>query len=277
MKKILVATDFSANSKAGLRFAIQLASQHNYDLTFLHVYYIMKPSSWNDKTFAEYEKRQVEKIQKELNRQVDSVYKSMRISSSDKKCILLNSIYTDKHIRDYALRKNFNFICLSTRGAGKIKKYFGTNTSNLITFSEVPVIAVPNNYRNAAIKDILYASDLSDLEKEIKQVVAFAKPLKAKVELLHLNSAAEIMIETKIIETAVRKFSGYDVKLHMENCDLMQTFIANIEKAITSSKPSMLVMFTTKNKNFLQRLFKPSRTVDYSFKPTVPLLVFKKN
>ena len=30
MGKILVTTDFSANSKAGLRFAIQLASQYKF-------------------------------------------------------------------------------------------------------------------------------------------------------------------------------------------------------------------------------------------------------
>lgn len=96
MKKILVTTDFSANSKAGLRFAIQLASQHKYELTFLHVYYIMKPSSWQDKTFEEYEKKQVEKMQQNLNRLVDSVYKGMKVSSLNKKCELISSISTEK-------------------------------------------------------------------------------------------------------------------------------------------------------------------------------------
>ncbi len=37
MKKILVTTDFSANSKAAIRFAIQLASQSDTALPFLHV------------------------------------------------------------------------------------------------------------------------------------------------------------------------------------------------------------------------------------------------
>jgi nucleotide-binding universal stress UspA family protein len=277
MKKMLVTTDFSPNSKSGLRFAIQLASQHEYELTFLHVYYIMKPSSWHEKTFTEYEKRQVEKIQRDLNRLVDSVYKSMKISSSGNKCILLKSIHTDKGIREYAAKNKFSLICISTRGAGNIKKYFGTNTSNLITFSEIPVIAVPAKHRNTKINYILYASDLSNLEKEIKQVVNFAKPLKAQVELLHLNSPTEIITDTKIIETAVKKFSKYDVKLHLENCNLVETFILNIESAIAASKPSMLDMFTVKNRTFFQRLMKPSKTEEYSFNPKVPLLVFNKN
>ncbi|MDB5241021.1 MAG: Universal stress protein family [Spirosoma sp.] len=42
MKKILVTTEFSANSRAALRFAIQLASQSEVALTFLHVKPVMR-------------------------------------------------------------------------------------------------------------------------------------------------------------------------------------------------------------------------------------------
>lgn len=37
MEKVLVTTDLSVNSLAGLRFAIQLATQRNLELLFLHV------------------------------------------------------------------------------------------------------------------------------------------------------------------------------------------------------------------------------------------------
>lgn len=37
MKRILVTTDFSANSKAGVRFAIQLALQTKCELVFYNV------------------------------------------------------------------------------------------------------------------------------------------------------------------------------------------------------------------------------------------------
>src|SRR6188508_2802264 len=144
MKKILVTTDMSAKSKAGLRFAIQLASQHKYELTFLYVHYIMKPSSWHEKTFAEYEKNLTQKMQLNLNRFVDSIYKSMKVSALNKKSLILYSFDAAKNIKKYAARNNFNFICLSTRGAGKLKKLFGTITSNLINFSEIPIIAVPH-------------------------------------------------------------------------------------------------------------------------------------
>ena len=46
MKKILVTTDFSANSKAGVRFAIQLASQIKCELIFYHILETLKSNAW---------------------------------------------------------------------------------------------------------------------------------------------------------------------------------------------------------------------------------------
>src|SRR5690349_14875895 len=100
--KILVPTDFSTNSKPGLRFAFQLAVQHISQLTFFHSYYIMKPTSWNDATFDAYEKVEADKIQKRLIQFVHSVYKSAGIASKKINCIIKSSAFTDKNIREYA-------------------------------------------------------------------------------------------------------------------------------------------------------------------------------
>ena len=276
MEKILVTTDFSTNSKAGMRFAIQLASQHKFELTFFHSYYVMKPTSWSDATFAAYEKKEADKIQKKLNQYVVSVYKSIGTASKNVKCVVSSSVFTDSNISEYAFANKFSFICISTRGAGKLKKIFGTNTSNLINNSIVPVIAVPHTYRTGKITNILYASDLDNLENELKKVVDFAKPLKSKVELLHFNSPLDLITDSKIIETAVKKFSKYDVKLHLENANPVNTLISNIESAIQKSKPSMLIMFTQQNRSFFQKIFLSSKSSEYSFNAKVPLLVFNK-
>lgn len=145
MEKILVTTDFSANSKAGLRFAIQQASQHKFELTFFHSYYIMIPTSWTLTKSSEYEKNQVKRIQNKLNSFVKMVYKGMGIISPKYRCVIKSSVYTESNIRRYAAKNRFSFICTGTRGAGKFERLFGTITAKLIKQSHVPVIAVPNN------------------------------------------------------------------------------------------------------------------------------------
>ena len=276
MDKILVTTDFSSNSKAGLRFAIQLATQQKYELTFFHSYYIMKPTSWNDATSAAYEKAEADKIQKKLNQFVESVYKNMGVVSKNIKCVIKSSVPTDSNISDYAYENKFNFICISTRGAGIFKKIFGTNTSNLINHSTIPVIAVPHNYHSSKITSILYVSDLVNLKNELKKVVEFTRPLKAKVELLHFHYPAEITNNKKMMNEAVKKISKHNIKLHLEDINLAETLITNIEAAIRKSKPSMMIMFTRQNRSFFDKIFLSSKSAEYSFNAKIPLLVFNK-
>ena len=276
MNKILVTTDFSSNSKAGLSFAIQLASQHKYELTFFHSYYIMKPTSWSDSKSAAYEKSEAEKIQNKLNLFVESVYKNLRIVARNIKCVIKSSVFTDSNIREYANENKFNFICISTRGAGMVQKIFGTNTSNLINHSAVPVIAIPHNYHPSKITSILYASDLINLEKELKKVVEFTKPLNAKVELLHFHYPAEITNNKKKMDIAVKNFSKHNIKLHLEDINLANTLIKNIEVAIKKTKPSMIIMFTQQNRSFFDKIFLSGNSAEYSFNSKVPMLVFNK-
>lgn len=276
MEKILVTTDFSANSKAGLRFAIQLASQHKYNLVFFHSYHIMKPTSWNDKVFAAFEKSEITKIKKKLEHFVDSVYKQMGVTPANMSCVVKSSFLIDSNIMDYAAKNEFNFICISRRGGGKHRKIFGTNTSNLINQSDVPIIAIPNNYRKTKITNILYTSDLANLENEVKRVVDFAKPLDAKIDLLHFKVPRDTSEDPEVIEKSIKKFTDYDISMHLENVDFAKTLIDNLEKVIQKSKPSMLIMFTQQNRSFFKRLFLSSISAEYSFQAKVPLLVFKK-
>lgn len=276
MDKILVTTDFSSNSKAGLRFAIQLASQHKFELTFFHSYYIANLTSMSDAIFANYEKIEADKIQKKLNQFVASLYKDVDVVSKNIKCIINSAVFVDSNVREYAHKNKYSFICISTRGSGKLKKIFGTNTSSLISHSVVPVIAVPHNYRRSDIKSVIYASDLANLEKELKKVIEFAKPLKVKVEILHFNYPTEITTNKNTINDLVKKKSKHNIKLHIENINLTKSLISNIEAVIKQSKPSMLIMFTQQNRSFFDKIFFSSNSANYSFNAKIPLLVFNK-
>lgn len=276
MAKILVPTDFSTNSKAGLRFAIQLATQQEYELTFFHSYYTTNLRSLSKVDFADYEKKEADKFQKKLNQFVESVYRDMDVVSINKKCVINSGVFADSNIREYAQKNKFDFICISTRGSGKLKKIFGTNISSLITHSIVPIIAVPHNYRRSEIESVIYASDLVNIENELKKVIEFTQPLKAKVEILHFNYPTEITTNKNTIDELVKKNSRHNIKLHIENINLADSLISSVEAAIKRLKPSMMIMFTQQNRSFFDKIFHSSIAVNYSFNVKVPLLVFNK-
>ena len=275
MKKILVTTDFSANSKAAMRFAIQLASQCQVTLTFLHISHILRPTTWNETRYATHEKDELDTKREALDQFVESVYKSREVEPTNYTCVVKISPFPDSTILDYATDHSFDYICISTRGAGTYDKLFGTTTSNLINQSSVPVIAVPGTYRATKLNTVLYASDLSRLD-ELKRVVDFARPLSAAVDLLHFRQLHESAIDPDIIGVAIQKQTDYPVAVQLKHRHLEKMLTEDIAAVINAQKPSVLIMFTTQNDGFFSRLFGAGKSVDYSFLTTVPLLVFGK-
>jgi nucleotide-binding universal stress UspA family protein len=276
MKKVLVTTDLSKNAKAGLRFAIQLASQRPVALTFFYSYHLMKPASWSEAAFAAYKKSEAAKNQKKLHQYVNSIYKSKGKVPPTIKYVVKEAILADSAIREYALKNNFDCICISTRGAGYLKKILGTTTSSLINFSTVPVIAVPHNYRTKNIKNLLYFTDLDHLDKELKKVAAFAQPLGAKVTLMHFNYPSETSDKKSEMEEILKKYPKGSMDFRLTACESTDSLISKINEYAALLKPSLLIMFTKQNRSFVEKLFYGSKSQAYAFSAKIPLLVFNK-
>lgn len=277
MKKILATTDFSDNSIAGLHFAIQLASQNNYELTFFHTYHTLIPTAWDVVQIENYENEQSDIIDKKLKVFIENIYKELSIENANYTCIVKSSVFVDTTIREYAEDNSFSFICISTRGAGYLKRLLGTNTSNLINKSAVPVIAVPHHYETEAITQVLYASDLYHYEKEIDKVIAFAQPLNARIEILHLTDELEQNTDLDKIEAAIKKIDYYNIGFKLTPRDPNNSLVSDIEVAVKKMKPSIMVMFTEQNRNWFEKIFLSSKSAEYSFDAKVPLLVFHKS
>ncbi len=277
MQKILVTTDFSEYSKAGLFFAIQLASQTTCELTFFHTFHTLVPTSWNAARIDEYEKNEADALETKINLFVGNVYKELSIEPRKIKCVLKSAVFPQSSIMEYATENNVDFICISTKGAGKIKRILGTNTSNLINHSDVPVIAVPYNYKPTPIVNILYASDLFHYEKEVLKVIAFAEPLYASIELLHLTTALEKMEDVERIASVVKKIANYNINVNMTARNPDESLVTDIEEAIQKIKPSMMIMFTEQHRSWFEKIFLSSKSAEYSFDAKVPLLVFNKS
>lgn len=276
IKKILVTTDFSENSKAGLHFAIQLASQNNYDLVFFHTPHILIPTAWNNNRMEVYEKEEVKKFEDKLHVFVKEVYESLNIIPQTINCVVKNSVFPQSNIMEYAAENNFSYICISTKGAGRAARLLGTNTGNLINHSDVPVIAIPDNYTKTPVKSILLASDLIDFKKEILQAVAFAEPLGAEIELMHLTSAFEHNADLEATQAAVKAESAYPIHFNLIKKDPNTSLVTDIETAVQNMKPSIMIMFTEQNRTWFEKIFLSGKSAEYSFNAKVPLLVFKK-
>lgn len=275
MKKILVTTDFSTNSKAGIRFAIQLASQTKCELIFYNVIETLKSNAWivnNPKG------KKADHIirQEKLNKFIAAINKESNAAITKYKCVVENGIDVNAMVVKYTKLNNVDFVCISTRGAGVLKKILGTTTSTLIQKSPIPVFVIPKNYRKSKIREILYSSDMADLKNELPTVQKFATSLSAKIHVFNY----EYMIEVDDVRDKLNKMAAKYIKNNIDfvfrKQNVENSISKHLQKDIDKLKPSIVAMFTKLNKAWYERWFLRNNSEDVTFDTKTPLLIFRK-
>jgi nucleotide-binding universal stress UspA family protein len=276
MKDILVTTDLSANSRSAIRFALQLASKTGANLIFYHVIEVMKPTAWSDARFANFEAGKKEEFLKKLRKFVAATAIGPNHLPGDASYIA--EIGTDVTAMTIAAatKRKAGFICMSTRGAGNVKKIFGTNASAMIMHSRVPLVIVPDNYKPTRISKLFYASDLARLAVEIKVVKELAMQVGAEATVYHYDYLLNVTQDTSVFERRVERYQGSGFQFNFKRQDIDKSLSELLRKDIKSEKASAVVLFTKQNRNWFDRLFAPSEAARISFNANVPLFIFRK-
>ena len=276
MKKILVTTDFSTNSKAGIRFAIQLASQTSCELIFYSVKVSLAVDAWKQLDYNGTKNSENVLLKDKLHKFIVNVYKDAGKYPNKIDCVIENNIYADESIIAYAKKCNADYICMSTRGGGLVRKFMGSNASSLITTSSVPLLIVPHSYRIKPVKSILYASDMEKIGSELKFIENFASALDADVAVYHYDYLVEDEREKSKLNKIADKYNSEKVSFHFKRLYAELSLLTQLQKDIRKSKPSIIAMFTKQDRNWFERLFLSSKTAELGFDTKTPMLVFRK-
>jgi nucleotide-binding universal stress UspA family protein len=277
MKKILVTTDFSSNSKAGIRFAIQLASQAPCELIFYNVRASSAVDAWTQLDYNNTKNSENVLLKDKLNKFIVNIYKQAGKHPNKIDCVIENKPYIDSSIIAYAQKCSADYICMSTRGGGLVNKFMGTNASSLITTSPVPLIVVPHSYRIKPLKSILYASDMEKIGTELKFVEKFASAFNADIAVYHYDYLVEDNEVKSKFKKIADKYSSDRITFHFKKLYVELTLLSQLQKDIQKSKPSIITMFTKQDRNWFERLFLSSKTAELGFDTKTPMLVFRKH
>jgi nucleotide-binding universal stress UspA family protein len=276
MTTILVTTDFSTNSKSGIRFALQLASQMPCKLVFYHALELLTPTAWRKEDAIKFVENAVQKVNKELDSFIKSIIKQTKIHPYDYKNVVDIGMGVDSMIVNYAKEIQADYICMSTRGAGILKKLIGTNASTLVNTSPIPVIIVPHNYRIKPIKKVGYASDFENIDKELKTVANFATALNVPVEVYHFYYELHKTDNKKAFEAIKTKYETEKVTLHVPKLQLADSLVKNLQHVVRNKKPTLLFMFTKHKDNWFERFFFESKTAEMTYDINIPLIAIRK-
>lgn len=275
--KLLVTTDFSANSKGAIRFAQTLSGQtENIEVIFYHAIHTMKPTVWSDSLFKAYVNEEIERLTADLKKFIHATIGKDKDKFSNVKFVVDNCISTEKDILKYAEKNKIDFICIATRGAGLLRKVMGTHTSYIVNNSKVPVMVIPSHYRAKVIKKATYLSDFENLKNEVNKILKFSTPIGLNLEVLHYSS---IVFDKKKFERNKELFNTKEfenITLNLQKNNLELSLVERITKFVQKSKPELLIMFTKREKGFFESIFLPSKSAELTYTTKIPVLIYSK-
>lgn len=276
MKKLLVTTDFSPNSKKGIHFAIQLADQSDYELIFYHVVAIFRPYIWDQDYYDQYELKELKGNQKKLEQFINDVFKKSKIQNPNYSCVCQVGINPSNKIIEYGKQIHADYLCVSTLGRGKLIQIIGSTASELITFCPIPIFIIPSNYKSKPITNVCFASDFDNFNIEIKKVLDFTGTIKAVTNIVHFDYLVVLKEKKTKWGKLISKYQTEKVQFYLKELDSLYSLNNHIQKYVVNSKQSLLITFTKQNRNWFNRVFLASKTNDMIFDATTPLLVFRK-
>jgi nucleotide-binding universal stress UspA family protein len=264
MKKILVPTDFSEVSRNAANYALHLAKTFGKELMLLHCNSEKENNSFN----------QLKEMAEIVSASHPLVKTNYMVSSENFNSKTVNKIINSENVR---------LIVMGSAGGGNanVKKIAGSTSINIIENAFCPVMVVPLEHKFTGINKIAYASDLSNIDNEMEQIVAFARKFNAKIDIFHVSPVFPDLADSEKInvydklEEVKQKHHYMTVSFFKEKMPHDNQVDKGIDLFLEESSADLLVIFHNSRSTFDQ-LFSSSH-IDHSLTHlSTPLMVFPK-
>jgi len=274
MVNILVPTDFSQLSKSALKYAIKIANRLGGNITVLHVMTMTRALriSMVEK-IRSFDHDLIESAEAELETMIKTMSEQYKVKTPMKFEVVRGSYFPSTLLRE-ARRLHSGLIVMGTRGAsGLTKAVMGSNTNSVIEVSHVPVLAVPEKADFKGFRNVVYASDLRNLEEELVILIRYIEKFGSTIHLIHIVPPGDEVdvIEGKI-DSVLKKFPYKNiVTLVLVDNDVDSA----LDQYVEVSRADVLAMFTHEI-SFFEKVFDKSMTRRMAFHSRIPLLAFRQ-
>jgi nucleotide-binding universal stress UspA family protein len=274
MVNILVPTDFSQLSKSAVKYAIKIANRLGGNITVLHVMTMTRALriSMIEK-IRSLDHDLIESAGSELETMIKTMSEQYKVKTPIKFEVVRGSYFPSTLLRE-ARRLHSGLIVMGTRGAsGLTKAVMGSNTNSVIEVSHVPVLAVPEKADFKGFRNVVYASDLRNLEEELVILIRYIEKFGSTIHLIHIVPPGDEVdiIEAKI-DSILKKFPYKNiVTLVLVDNDVDSA----LDQYVEVSRADVLAMFTHEI-SFFEKVFDKSMTRRMAFHSRIPLLAFRQ-
>lgn len=267
---ILVPTDFSDTSAKALKYAIRVARVFDARITMVHS--IGEPYNYAP-MYAEFSLQLESNVSEYFREMLDKVKETEQIRDISISTKTITGTISRSVINE-AKDQKADLIIMGTTGAtGLAKLLFGSNTSEIMLHSPVPVLAVPKKYDGGVPEHISFFSDYKESDMEaLKHTIHFASKFRAAVTAVHITLESDFKSELffRGFRQMVLQESDYpklDVKQVKE-----YSFFTGVSVFTGQVQTSLLVM-VRHNKPFFHRLTNTDHSKEMACYSRLPLLV----
>lgn len=273
MKKILVPTDFSEVANNAFVHALELASKVDAELLLLHTYELpivdnqFFPENYQT-IFDSLEMAQFEKF-KELVPKLHEIAEERKLQHITFSHIIMDGdlVY---NIKECITKEGIDMVVMGTSGAIGWKEVFiGTNTGEVISSVNVPVLCVPAVAEFTFIKNIGFTTRFREKDKAaLTKTIEIAKQTHSMVKCLYVKTDDSDVVDDKITYWE-EEFKNDPIQFFVIPNDDVTTTILDF---ITNQEIDVLAMVRHK-RNFFVNLFETSLAEKMSYKSEIPVLV----
>jgi hypothetical protein len=138
-----------------------------------------------------------------------------------------------------------------------------------------PVLSIPINKRFKPYKRISLFSDLTDLNRELLDMLPIVRNFNCSLEIYYLdeNNGTADSNTIKLVDDFKKKHRYDKIKLNLVKRIFEKNIVWQIEKTVSKTKPDMICMHTIKY-NWLEKLITYSYTKELLFHSKTSILTF---
>lgn len=277
MKKILVPVDFSKESSDALDFAIEFNERIKGEIILLHV---IELPHYSFNVEGEINWQHPENM---LDAQLVKGAHNYLLKWSDRVAkngqevkIIMRHGHTFKHISKEISATKADWIVMGSKGSSGLQEVFlGSNAERVIRYSECPVITVKGPSKVSDMKNMVFASDLSEEQdwvalkaKDVQEIFGLNMHL-LKVRTPH--NFLTLKDAQKQLEDFAKRNYLEDFTVNSIEADYSDQGVVEFAEEVGAG----LIVIGTHGKTGLAHFFGGSRAEDLVNESKIPVVTFK--
>ncbi len=264
MARLIVPTDYSSTAEKALDQALLLAKKHHDEVELLHIV-IVPPSAESPKIW-EYITGDEKQEKARLEALAQARIKALKLPKTTRWRVKV--LYADRFLPSLVGRfekSRAKLVVMGTTGvSGLANKIFGSNTANLIEKAELPVLAIPPNWKATELKKLEFCTTPEQVIAHKRDIKRWATWFDAEPLMVHFTNVANVGTGKEKVK------SPFQVKAVLTLPE--ERLYQDLVEYSTGLKGTALCMFVHERLTVFERIFDKSVTGLVAGHVQIPML-----